>query len=101
MVAVPPLGWWLLQRGCGGGSSHVGMVVGTTTDVLFPAHPCRDILLGFIDVLDVTGGVEGGGGHSQEGTCPGALRRTWGSHKPNMFLPSTLLPLKLKRFNLQ
>lgn len=38
-------------------------MVATTTGILFPAHPCRDVLLGLTDVLDVTGGVEGADGH--------------------------------------
>lgn len=38
-------------------------MVDTTTGVLFPAHPCRDVLVGLTGVLDVTGGLEGGGGH--------------------------------------
>lgn len=86
-AGVPMLGWWFLWRGPGGGRPHVRMVaslegtwwwrcprrdggssrgnlvVDTTTDVFFPAQPRRGVLVRFIGVLDVTGGVEGGGGH--------------------------------------
>lgn len=79
-------------------------MVDTTTDVHFPAHPCRDVLVGFTGVLDVPGSVEHSGGHlhSKKGPCPGVLRhcRTWESHKTSMFLPSTLTP-QIERIQLK
>lgn len=78
------MGWWLLWRGPDGRYHH---------RCLFPVHPYRDALVGFVGLLDVTGGVEGGGNHSQvplKRTCPGALghHRTWGGHT-TQHIPAT------------
>lgn len=62
MVAPPGGTWWWLSPHWDGDSSRGNLVGDPTTGVLFPAHPCRDVLVGFRGVLDVTGGVEGGGG---------------------------------------
>lgn len=86
MVASPE-GMWCWKFPCW---KHVPVAlpeVDTTTDVLFPAYPCRDVLMGFVGVLNVTSGVEDSGG--QEGTWPGALghHRTWGHTIPTCSCP--------------
>jgi len=80
----------------GGSSSSGTLVVDTTTDVLSPAHPCRDVLVRIVGVFNVTGGVEGGGGHPwlPKKDVPRSSG-TWGSHIP------AINPPQLKRTELQ
>lgn len=94
--------WWWLFPCWDGGFSRGNLVVDTTTDVLFPAHPRRDVLVGFIGVLNVTSEVEGDGG------LPGGLVPKKG-HVQGLsdiaghggHTSPTLLALKLKGFNLK
>lgn len=78
------------------------MVSKTTGVVLFPAHPCRDVLLGLTAVLYVIDGVEGGGGYllvpkrDMSGGC--GTTQDMGVTQAQHLLPSILPLLGVKGF---